>query len=203
MSHTTELFIMAAVWCVISAVVVRFVAPGWPGRIGLFAILVGVPFWELPYGYLNFQRYCRDEVGPKIFEPLLPQESICLDSLDVGLFRSLSTVGLNRIELTGESDDPKRDSKSGKVFVVKRPDIKSQYCLEFKSGVSLPWRITRTDTLIVRVHDRKIAVTQSLYQWAGMWWQVGARPVFGTGGICSDDPLRVLRLVKTGTGMMR
>jgi len=203
MSHTTELFVMAAVWCVIAAVLVRFVTPSWPGRLALFAVLVGIPFWELPYGYLNFQRYCRDEVGPKVFEPLTPQDSICLDSLDVGLFRSLSTTGFKRIELTGESDDPKRDSGSGKVFVVKRPNVKSQYCLEFESGVSLPWRVMRTDTLIVRSSDGKLAASQSLYQWAGMWWQEGARPVLGVGGICSDDPLRAIRLVKTGAAKTR
>ena len=55
MSDTVQLFIVAAGWTIISFLIARLV-PKRPGRIALFIVLVGVPFWELPYGYFNFQK---------------------------------------------------------------------------------------------------------------------------------------------------
>src|SRR3990172_5793830 len=78
MNDTEQLFIAAAVWALIAAAVARFI-PNWPGRIAFFAFAVGIPFWELPYGYYNFQELCREEGSLRVLEPIAPQQSICVD----------------------------------------------------------------------------------------------------------------------------
>src|SRR6185436_2239817 len=78
MNDTEQLLIAAAVWAIIAAVIARFI-PNWPGRIVFLVLAVGLPFWELPYGYYNFQKLCREEGALRIFEPIAPQEAVCVD----------------------------------------------------------------------------------------------------------------------------
>src|SRR6185436_10438805 len=97
MSDTEQLFLVAAIWALIAAVIARFI-PNWPGRIAFFAIAVALPFWELPYGYYNFQRLCRNETALIVSEKVLPQDSVCIDYFDAGLYRQLVQAGFSRIE---------------------------------------------------------------------------------------------------------
>ena len=60
MSDTEQLFVLAGVWVAIAAVIARFIS-GWPARIVVFTLLVGIPFWELPYGYYNFRELCKSK----------------------------------------------------------------------------------------------------------------------------------------------
>lgn len=177
---------MAAIWTVIAVVIACFIK-NWPGRIAFLAIAVGLPFWELPYGYYNFQRLCDTEARLLVFEKIPPQDSICLQDLDSGLYAGLTNAGFKRIEVTGKSDDSKRDAQSGRVLRMARSSIKSNYCLGFQENISLPWRISRGDVLITRVNDNKVVARQSHFSWAGMWWQEQLRPILGFGGTCFDN----------------
>ena len=177
---------MAAVWVLIVAVIVRFI-PNWWGRIVLFGVLVGIPFWELPYGYYNFQKLCREEAKLQIFEEIPPQDSVCIEHFDLGFYASLVKAGISRIEVTGRSDNAKNYLASGRVFLIPRKQAESSYCIAFKSNISLPWRMLRHDTLIERAGDRHVVARQSSFRWAGMWWQQQASPVLGLGGVCSDE----------------
>ena len=60
MNDTEQLFWMAVIWALIAAAIARFI-PNWPGRIAFFTVAVAIPFWELPYGYYNFQRLCSEQ----------------------------------------------------------------------------------------------------------------------------------------------
>ena len=83
MSDTEQLFVVAAVWVIIAAVIARFI-PNWPVRIAFFVLAVGIPFWELPYGYYNFQNLCREETKLMVIERIPPQESVCVEQFDAG-----------------------------------------------------------------------------------------------------------------------
>jgi len=197
MSDTEQLFVAAAVWGLIAAVIARFI-PNWPGRIAFFAIAVALPFWELPYGYYNFRKLCVAEARLLVFEKIPPQESVCVRDLDSGIYSGLIRAGFRRIEVTDRTDDPKRDASSGRVFRIPRPSIQSTYCLAFQSNNALPWRVLRNDVLIARATDDKVVARQSRFSWEGMWWQEQARPVLGRGGVCFDDPQRPSFALRNG-----
>ena len=197
MNDTEQLFVAAAIWALIAAAVARFI-PNWPGRIAFFAIAVGLPFWELPYGYYNFQKLCREEGRLLVFERIPPQDSVCVGDLDSGLYSGLIRAGFVRVEITGRSDDPKRDSVSGRVFPTKKQEVKSAYCLAYRANIPLPSRVLRNDVLITRASDEHVIARQSQFQWAGMWWQEQARPVLGRGGVCFEDPQRPNLVLRNG-----
>ena len=198
MNDTEQLFVVAAVWALIAAAIARFI-PNWPVRIAFFALAVGVPFWELPFGYYNFQKLCGEQGKLQIFEKIPPQDSICVSDLDSGLYTGLMRAGFVRIEVTGRSDDPARDSASGRVFPTKKSELKSTYCYAFQANNPLHWRVLRNDLLISRGSDNHVIARQSQFQWAGMWWQEKASPVLGRGGVCFEDPQRPNLVLRSGS----
>jgi len=186
MNDTEQLFVAAAIWALIAAAIARFI-PNWPGRIAFFAIAVGIPFWELPYGYYNFQKLCRDETNLKVFEKVPPQDSVCIEYFDLGLYRQLVQAGFTRIEVTGRSDNAKEYAANGRVVLASRNQAKSSYCIVFENNISLPWRVLRADILIDGARDKRVIARQSEFFWTGMWWQEQANPVLGRGGVCSKE----------------
>ncbi len=200
MSDTQQLFALAAIWTVIAFFISRLVA-NWPGRIALFVALVGIPFWELPYGYYTFRKVCDEQAKLLVFETLLPQESICVLDLGENLYAQLTQAGFTRIEVRGRSDNPQRDISSGRVVLSKQPsEIKSQYCLNFESNVALSNRMLGGAMSVQRVNDGHIVARQSHFVWTGMWWQEMASPILGRGGICFSDPQIAIRAVRAGRG---
>ncbi len=198
MNDTEQLFVVAAVWALIAAAIARFI-PNWPGRIAFFALAVGVPFWELPFGYYNFQKLCSEQAKLQVFEKIPPQDSVCVSDLDSGLYSGLIRAGFARIEVTGRTDDPTRDAASGRVFRIKKQEAKSSYCYSYKANNHLPWRLLRNDVLITRANDDHVIARQSQFLWGGMWWQEAARPILGHGGVCFDDPERSNFVLRKGS----
>jgi hypothetical protein len=199
MSDTAQLFILAGVWTLISFFVASRIA-NWPARIVALVLLVGIPFWELPFGYYYFRELCKNEAKLLVFEAIIPQDSVCVENLDSGLYSNLVKAGFPRIEVSGSSDDQKRDAASGRVFRVRVEDGKSRYCLHSQSNVTLPWRVLRHDTVVASINDGHAIARQSRFHWSGMWWQQAAQPILGRGGRCFDDPTRLMRFVRTGSG---
>jgi hypothetical protein len=194
MNDTEQLFLMAVIWALIAAVVARFI-PNWPGRIAFFTIAVAIPFWELPYGYYNFQRLCDEETKLRVFEKIPPQDSVCIAYFDLGLYTLLNQAGFRRIEVTGRSDNA-----NDRVFLTSREQARSSYCISFKSNIGLDWRMWRGDTSIHRAGDDRLIAMQSRFRWDGMWWQQQARPVMGIGGVCSGDLNAPILALRRGSG---
>ena len=199
MSDTEQLFVVAAVWALIAAAIARFI-PNWPARIAFFALAVGIPFWELPYGYYNFRNLCSVDTNLKVIEKIPPQDSVCIEYFDQGLYRQLTQAGFTRIEITGRSDNAKEHLASGRVFLTTREQAKSSYCIVFENNISMPWRILRSDILIQAVNDRRPSARQSEFYWVGMWWQEKARPVLGRGGVCSKESNDAIPTLRRGAG---
>ena len=191
MSDTEQLFVVAAVWALIAAVVARFI-PNWPGRVAFFALAVGIPFWELPYGYYNFQTLCKEQGGLKILEPISPQTTVCVAHPYESGAPGMIKAGFEFVESKDKSGGVHRISKapSGALESAKQDHVTSDYCVTFANNNRLPWRIIRHDFLVIRIKDGAVAARHSVFDWFGMGWQQSASPVLGRGGECREDPIR-------------
>lgn len=189
MSDTVQLFIVAAGWTIISVLIARLV-PKWPGRTALFAVLVGVPFWELPYGYYNFQRHCYLEGGLHVVESILPQTSICADYPFDYSAQTLLRFGFESIEARNKTGEVMKLTTANVNTEVKTNKLTSNYCVTYVNNIHLPWRVIRHDFLITRASDKAVVARHSVLDWFGMWWQEAASPILGRGGICREDPIQ-------------
>ena len=191
MNDTEQLFLAAAVWSLAAAAIARFI-PNWPSRVAFFTVAVGLPFWELPYGYYNFQKLCRDQGGLRVFAEIAAQKTICVDYPFDASAKTLHRFGFASVEAR---------SKTGEItqFVGTAPEavpqnkakgITSDYCVTFVNNNRLPWRVSRHDFLITRAKDAVIAARHSVFDWIGMWWQQAASPILGRGGECRQDPVQ-------------
>ena len=188
MNDTEQLFIAAAVWALAAAVIARFI-PHWPGRIAFFAIAVGIPFWELPYGYYNFQKLCRDEGSLKIVEPIPPQTSVCVDYPYETAALGMLKGGFENVYARDKNGDVKRylKSSSGAIEKVTTNRISSEYCVTYGFIRGLPWRMMRNEIVVFRDKEKRVVARHSDFVWFGMWWQEAAAPVLGRGGECRHD----------------
>jgi hypothetical protein len=199
MSDTEQLFIVAAVWTVIAAVLARFV-PNWGGRIALFAVLVGVPFWELPYGYMNFRSICEKETRVLVFESIPAQRVVCVDYPFEDAAPEVLKVGFESVEARGKAGDVRRYAASGagNQSGGRQDRITADYCISSATNIGLPWRVLRHDHLVNRTNDGRNVARQSRFLWAGMWWQEAARPILGRGGECSGSMNHIFEAVRKG-----
>ena len=199
MSDTEQLFVVAAVWALIAAAIARFI-PNWPGRIAFFALAVGIPFWELPYGYYNFQSICNSEARVQVFESIPPQKSVCIAyPLEDAALEVLKT-GFESVEVRGKGGDVRRYIAPGAIDrrEGRQERVSAEYCVTSVINIQIPGRILRHDHLIQRVNDGRVVARQSRFAWAGMWWQEAARPVLGRGGDCSESMVRAFDAVRQG-----
>jgi hypothetical protein len=191
MSDTEQLFLVAAVWALIAAAIARFI-PNWPGRIAFFVLAVGIPFWELPYGYYNLQMLCREQGGLEVFEPILPQKIVCVAHPYESGAPGMIKAGFETVEAKAKSGSVNRISiaPSGQLESTKQEQVTSDYCVTFANNNHLPWRIIRHDFLVIRVKDGVVVARHSVFDWFGMGWQQSASPVLGRGGECREDPIK-------------
>ncbi len=188
MNDTEQLFLMALIWALIAMIVARFI-PNWPGRVVFFTVAVAIPFWELPYGYFNFQRLCREESGLKVFESIGPQRIICVDypyeTAAIGMLKA----GFSSVEARDKDGGVRRYSKSlfDNIESFNEPRVSSEYCVTHSFVRGLPWRTMRNELVIVRANDKHMVARHGEFVWFGMWWQEAALPVLGRGGECRRD----------------
>ena len=195
-----ELLLAALVWtAVAAAIVIRFVSDRLL-RIALFAVLFGIPFGELPYGYYNFLDLCQSETVLQVSEKIPAQETVCVEELNSLMYTNLMRAGFARVEVTSDADYPS-------VYLVDRrvvrthPELtKSPYCIVVKKDIVLPWNILRSDTLIVDSRNQQTVARQSAIHWQGMWWQKDLIPSFGSGRTCSGNPGRPAVALRKGAG---
>ena len=161
---------------------------------------MGIPFWELPYGYYNFQRLCRAEIGLQVFEKIPQQEIVCADYPYVTFHKELLKSGFTTVEVRGKAGEIKKYSTrpDGGIDETAQERLASNYCLTFLNNNQLTWRVWRHDQLITGARDGHVVARQSRFSWAGMWWQEEARPVLGRGGDCSDEKNRSIVAVRYG-----
>ena len=185
MSDTEQLFILAGVWTIGAAVVAYFI-PKWPAKIIAFALLVGIPFWELPFGYYKFLNLCAHEGGWRVFEKIAPQQSVCaiypLDSAT----KQFIDAGFTIVEAKDKGGNTwryTRDEINDKPKAAGSATV-SEYCVVQDFIEGLPWRIQRNEHVVVRLSDKHIVGRFSDFVWYGTWWQQKAIPMLGRGGEC-------------------
>jgi hypothetical protein len=188
MNDTEQLFLVAAVWTLIAAAITRFI-PNWPGRIAFFTIAVGLPFWELPYGYYNFGKLCKEQGGLKTFELIPPQNVVCVAYPFESGASAMLKAGFDVVEARDKSGSVNRISRAsaGDFQSTKLNRVTSDYCVTYAFVRGLPWRIMRNEMTISRENDQRVVARHSDFIWFGMWWQEAATPVLGRGGECRHD----------------
>jgi hypothetical protein len=195
MSDTAQLFTLAGIWTLVAAFLVYFIA-NWPARIGLFAVMVGIPFWEVPFGFQYFKSLCDMEGGLRTFEAVPPQKIICLKHPIENLaphFLSLGVPVVEKVDQNGRLSVLPADSRSGE-------GQSSAYCVSQGFVDNLPWRIQRNEFAVLRVSDGRLVGRFSDFIWYGTWWQQAALPVLGRGGECRHgDPVpSIVKWLVTG-----
>lgn len=200
MSDTANLFILAGIWSLVAVFIVRFL-PNWPVRIVVFTLLVGVPFWELPYGYYNFHAICQAEARVQVFESIPPQRNICVGYPFEDMAKEVLKAGFESVEARGKAGNVRRfagpnaaDRREG-----EQDRVTADYCISSDLNIKIPWRILRHDHVVQRSSDGRVVARQSRFSWAGMWWQEAARPVLGHGGDCSEAMIHVFNTVRLGS----
>jgi len=189
MSDTEQLFLVGAIWTLLAAAIARFI-PNWPGRIAFVAIAVGIPFWELPYGYYNFQKLCREDGGLKVMEKISPQENVCADFPFDTAATDLLRFGFSSVEARGKLGEVRKVTSAQAASSDRQPrPATSAYCVTFKNNNHLPWGVIRHDFLVTRSDNGRVVARHSVFDWFGMWWQQMAKPILGRGGECRDDPI--------------
>lgn len=202
MDDTANLFLLAGIWSLIAIVVVRLIPIKWPARIAVFALLVGVPFWELPYGFYNLQKLCKDEGKLRVFASIVPQKSVCVDYPFDASAKALLRFGFASIESRSKTGEVTQHvgGTSEALSQSKTRIVTSEYCVTFANNNHLPWRVIRHDFLIVRSKDAAVVGRHSVFDWFGMWWQEAASPVLGRGGECREDPVQpVMAALRAGS----
>jgi hypothetical protein len=191
MSDTAQLFTLAGIWTLGAAFLVYFI-PKWPVRVLVFALLVGVPFWELPYGFYNFELLCKTEGKLQVFEPIEPQRNVCATYPFDTSAQSLLKYGFESVESQDKNGDVVRIriEMPGIASGATSKKLASPFCITYRNNTHLPWRVIRHDFLVIRSSDGVIAARHSVFDWFGMWWQQAASPVLGRGGECREDPIR-------------
>ncbi len=194
MSDTEQLFILAGFWTA-GALILAYFIPSWWAKIAAVALLVGIPFWELPFGYMNFRRLCEGQGGLRVIESVTPQHTVCaIYPLESSASRLLE-LGFATVEAKDQlghvwilSKDSKRQSESA--------NVSSAYCITQSFAKGLPWRIQRNEHTVIRVADEHRVAQFNDFVWFGTWWQEQALPVLGRGGECRHgDALRAIAAV--------
>lgn len=201
MDDTDQLFAVAMVWTLIAIFVAIFIRNWW-ARVAFVALAVGIPFWELPYGYYNFQKLCREEGKLQVFEKIPPQKTVCADYPYVTLHKELLKDGFASVEVRTKTGEVRIYAANQTVDapIGTARNITSSYCMTFANNNRLPWRVLRHDVLIKHTSDNRLVARQSRFDWSGMWWQHATMPVLGHGGYCYDDPKRASFALLMGSG---
>jgi hypothetical protein len=199
MSPTAELFTAAGVWLVVAAFIAYLIPLG--SRVAkslLFVALVAIPFWELPYGYLNFRKECDQATKLSLIETIPSQESICLERFDSVIFARLSEAGFSRVEVAEPAPNAAPFLTQPNLFVLKRTEMKSGYCVRFMGHSLKPWGIQRSETAVIELKTGKRVAHQSNIRWLGTWWQSKMSPMLGDGGSCNAELSRMLNALRKG-----
>ena len=189
MGPTENLLLMVAIWSAIAAGVAHFL-PTWTMRAAFTLAAVGIPFWEIPFGYYNFRKLCDQEGPLKVYEPVEPQTTVCAEGQMAWNAEYLLKGGFSSVEA--------RPSKGGIVRLTRRPSgtidrvpierVTSKYCLENALNQRQPWRILRHDYLVRNEKEARLVARASAFTWSGTWWQEAASPLLGYGGACVGRP---------------
>src|SRR5438270_54322 len=77
----------------------------WAKGLAVFVAL-GIPFWDLPFGYYNFHSHCMTEGGIQQYAPISPQKSLFFPQATGVRPEQLFNLGVEVVEFRS----PKRNS---------------------------------------------------------------------------------------------
>src|SRR5439155_16090899 len=68
-------------------------------RIVAVLVAVLIPFWDLPIGYFEYQRYCSSEGGIRVYERVPPQDKIYFESTPSSFPEDMLKQGFKVVEI--------------------------------------------------------------------------------------------------------
>jgi len=152
----------------------------------IIAIALAIPFWDLPIGYLNFQRYCLDDGGIRQLEDISPQKSLYFVSGTGYRPEYLFKSGLDAAEYRKRDGTVTRVFKTsgGTIQTVENATATSSVRLRTVFNEQLTWNLYRQEELLEdNATGRPLARARS-YTWLGGWIQRQTAPMLTPAAMC-------------------
>ena len=169
-------------------------------KISAVAIALLIPFWDLPFGYLNFRHHCAELGGLHVEAKLGAAEAILVDPDLAYTPDQLQGYGFKIIEY-GKLGQIARFTASTKGLIKSIHEAPvSSLKVHFIANQRLPWNLVRRDFLVSHIKTGQVVARHTDFLWRGLWWQIQAAPLLGNGGRCHvPKDNAVLAVVARGT----
>ena len=187
------------------ALIVAYVAVCWlivkQFRSGLRRVLAGIvaiaiPFWDLPFGYLNFKEHCSRDGGLHVVQKIAPQRAICTEPSFRNSPQILLRKGFEVVEFRDKQKTVRyQNSTAGGLEASTVPTLVSAYCLSVGKNVPVKWNTVQRDVVARDVASGAVVARYTAFSWHGGWWKPATMP--SEGERCfeasGDELLTVLR----------
>ena len=161
-------------------------------RISAIVVSLLIPFFELPFGIINFYRHCSLEAGIHRYEDLRSIDAVLIDGSAGYRPEELLKLGFKTVEYRNRGEIVRVAFDSNKLSKSVHPTPISAHLYESSYNKKLPWNIYRNDQSVTRLSDRKVVARRTDFSWGGLWWEAftGMRVVSPIQ--CSNVPQRSL-----------
>lgn len=162
-----------------------------------------LPFWDVPYGYYNFQKLCKSEGGLHVYAKIAPQTAVFLEPSASVSPEYMFKQGFTVVE------HPVLDGQVARVFAtapsetqyVSRAALFSNYGI--RSAANDDWRerrMVRRDLFAYSLKSGTSVAQKTDLRWF-LWIQGLVTPMLGTGWRCpsSGEKKSLERVLLLGT----
>ncbi len=163
-------------------------------RIGTVLVAVLIPFWDLPIGYFEFQRYCWTEGGLHVYERISPQDKVYFVSLPSDSVNEMLRQGFKVVEVFRADGKGivRHELREGKVTseLVTAPE--SVIAVYITRNEKLSWNVYRYQHVARSLRNNDVVARHTGFTWHGGWLKESISPVFQGRLSCAapfSDPL--------------
>jgi hypothetical protein len=178
-------------------------ARDWRLRVGTIAVALLIPFWEFPFGFVNYQSHCARDGGVHLSASFPPSTTVLIE-LSAGYTpNEVVRHGLKTVEYRSNTGITRFSSGAAGFSKSSHPSPSAVVLIERTSKDKLPWNLERTVLSARRVENGEVLARQTAYHWIAFWWQRGVGPILGSGFDCGWESDSLLATVARGTAALR
>jgi len=190
------ILVVAGIYVGLWYLLIRALPNRW-AKAAVAVLAVYLPFWDVPYGYYNFQKLCADEGGLRVLGKVSPQSSVFLDSSSLRTEQERDKMlgrGFRFIEMQFHDGSSISYSKSsgGPNQSVRVSSPVSIYGIRTEMNKRLPWGIVRHDQVLYVRASNQVVAHNSQFAWR-IWLRDKVLALPG-GQIHCQDQFRTDRL---------
>jgi hypothetical protein len=168
---------VVAVYIGIVWALVRFALKNNWARAAVVVAALGIPFWDLPIGYYEFQRLCSAEGGLRILKPVAPQERVFFDSMPSQSAEDLLAKGFKVVEIArADGKGIARHEFLGGIVTKNVAEPESAVRVTIRRNQLLSWNILRDDRIAQFRVNGELLARHSTFTWHGGWLKALASP---------------------------